>query len=226
MDMVGKLLCRASICAVGALMVLVPSAGAVVVTNDTAIAPGNSGATPSVSPVSVSGQSGTVASVRVALHQPGIDSPGEVDMLLVGPGGQRSIVISDACAAGSFSNATDLTIADGFASLLPNCGTGVTGGTYSPTDVDSGADEFPPGAPGPPYTASFATFVGTQPDGTWTLYTVDDSGGMLMFIGGGWSLDLGITPATTPAGQTPAKKKCKKAKKRAAAAKKKCKKRR
>ena len=227
--MVGKLVCSASLCVVGALVLLAPSAGAVVVTNSTAIGPGDAGANPSVSPVSVAGQSGTVASVRVVLHQPGIDSPGDVDMLLVGPAGQRSIVMSDACGSGSFSNAADLTLGDGFPQILDNCGMGVAGGTFGPTDVNTGADEFPPAAPAPPYSASFATFVGTQPNGTWTLYTVDDTAGALMFIGGGWSLDLGITPPSPPPAQTPTqsptkKKKCKKAKKRAAAAKK-CKKR-
>ena len=206
----GSMAARGLLAAVAGLLVAAPAAGAVTASNTTPIGPNDT--TPSVSPVTISGQAGTVSSVRVALEQPGIDAPGDVDMLLIGPGGQRGIVMSDACAGGSFSNAAPLAFATGAGALLDNCGTMVAGGTYGPTDVTSGgADSFPAPAPAGPYPTGFGAFTGSNPNGTWTLYTVDDeANGQLMFIGGGWTLDVGITP-TVPA---PApQKKCKKGKK-------------
>ena len=81
-----------------------------------------------------------------------------------------------------------------------------------------------------------ATFNGTDPNGTWKLFVIDDAthaapNTNIGKIYGGWGLDISTTgpppqsPAT-PATQNaaPAPKKCKKKGKKAEAAKKKCKK--
>ena len=197
--------------AIVVLLVMAPGAGAITASNTTAISPPDDGSSQSVSPVTISGQAGTVSSVRVVLELPGIDAPGDVDMLLVGPGGQSGIVMSDACGGGSFSNAGPLTFVTGVSTVPDNCGTGVVGATYGPTDVDLGPDTFLAPAPAGPYPTGFGAFAGASPNGTWTLYTIDDTPGMntAMFIGGGWTLDLGIAAAPAPA----PKKKCKKGKK-------------
>jgi hypothetical protein len=63
---------------------------------------------------------------------------------------------------------------------------------------------------------------GTNPNGNWSLYAVDDSYPDPVTINGGWTLDLTTTGAVAA---TPTKKKCKKKHKRSASvAKKRCKK--
>jgi hypothetical protein len=181
---------------------------------------------PYASTISVSGQVGTISSVRVTLMRLGGGEEEELDVLLVGPGGS-SMVVSDICSAGAFSydfTGETWTFDDNAPAAIPDaCTTRVASGTYRPTNYDT-SDSFP-GVPGP-YPLGLAAFAGTSPNGVWSLYAVDDSYPDPVTIDGGWSLEL-TTATATPA--TPAsKKKCKKKHKKrsASAAKKKCKKRR
>ena len=151
--------------AIAVLLVMAPGAGAITASNTTPISPPDDGSSQSVSPVTISGQAGTVSSVRVVLELPGIDAPGDVDMLLVGPGGQRGIVMSDACGGGSFSNAAPLAFVTGVATVPDNCGFLVVGGTYGPTDINFGPDTFLAPAPAGPYPTGFGAFTGRAPTG-------------------------------------------------------------
>jgi hypothetical protein len=198
-----------------ALLIASP-AGAVTFTNPSALAAPDLGQ--DAKSIPVSGQAGTVAKARVTLNDFSTMAPGDIDVLLVAPGGQRGLVMSDACNSGSFLNA-QLTFDDAAGSTIPAmCGMNSAGGTFLPTDV-APVDVFDPPAPGPPYPATLSTFVGAAPNGTWTLYLFDDAAGMntLAFGGGGWTLNLDITPpppvpAAAAATATTAKK-CKKGKK-------------
>src|SRR5206468_2152523 len=58
-------------------------------------------------------------------------------------------------------------------------------------------DPFPPGQhgevpPAPPYGTHLNVFQGTDPNGLWSLYVVDDALGDVGFIGDGWTLDISI----------------------------------
>jgi subtilisin-like proprotein convertase family protein len=78
---------------------------------------------------------------------------------------------------------------------------------------------FPSPAPPGPYGTSLAGFNGTNPNGAWSLYVVDNFEVDTGSIAGGWNLDVAAPPA--------AHKKCKKHKKKhsaESAKKKKCKK--
>ena len=68
-------------------------------------------------------------------------------------------------------------------------GATVVSGTFRPTNVGTG-DTFPAPAPAAPYGAALSDFNGTTPNGTWRLLVVDDAGGDLGSIGGGWSLSF------------------------------------
>ena len=48
-------------------------------------------------------------------------------------------------------------------------------GSYRPADYEPG-DPFPAPAPTPTGNVPFGTFNGTNPNGTWSLYVVDDRG--------------------------------------------------
>lgn len=151
-------------------------------------------ATPYPSTIQVAGLTGTVTKVVVTLHNFSHEAAGDVDILLAGPTGQKSILMSD--AGGTFG-VSDLALTfDATAPALPQQGP-LSSGTFAPRDYSTfSPDEFPAPAPAGPYTASLALFDGTNPNGAWSLYVVDD----LIFdegeIAGGWTLTL--TTETPP----------------------------
>ena len=154
-------------------------------------------ANPYPSNITVAGVTGTVSTVSVTLNGFNHTFPDDVDILLVGPGGQRFIIMSDAGGGADAVNA-NITLSDAATNLLPDS-TVITSGTFRPTNYGTG-DTFPAPAPAGPYaspapagTATFAsTFGGTQANGTWSLYVVDAFAGDVGTISGGWTLT--ITP--------------------------------
>ncbi|HEY6168161.1 MAG TPA: Calx-beta domain-containing protein, partial [Verrucomicrobiae bacterium] len=157
-------------------------------TNSTSIAIMDAAAAaPYPSTITVAGLPSSLSKVTVTLSNLGHAYPDDVDILLVGPGGQKVVLISDAGGGDSIAGVT-LTFDDAAASELPDA-MQITSGNYRPTDFDTG-DPFPAPAPSAPYSTSLSAFNGTDPNGTWSLYAADDSGGDDGTIAGGWSLAL------------------------------------
>jgi hypothetical protein len=157
----------------------------------------------------VDGQPGPVASLKLYIPDPetslqpgvvrGINHayPQDIDVLLVGPGGQKSIVMSDSCG---FLPSSGLMLALSDAATAPLPTGPCTSGTYKPTN-NVGADTFPAPAPPPPYTTGLSVFTGDPLNGRWEIWVVDDQvmdGGV---INGGWALEF--LPVTSCAGATP-----------------------
>ena len=137
----------------------------------------------------VSGVTGTVSKVTVTLNNLNHTFPDDLDLLLVGPGGQSVILMSDAGGSVDFVNTT-LTFDDSAALAVPDS-TQITSGTYRTANYGTaGADSFPAPAPPPPWGASLAIFNGIDPNGTWRLFVVDDAGSDVGSIAGGWSLAI------------------------------------
>ena len=157
--------------------------------------PGSGPGTPYPSTISVVGLGPSVTDVNVTLNDVNHEWPDDIDILLAGPQGQNLIIMSDAGGAPDIVN-VDLTFDDAAAVPLPD-GTQITSGTYQPTNIDSG-DPFPTPAPVPSGATQLATFNGTDPNGPWSLYVVDDLVADLGSIAGGWCLDI-----TTTGGQQP-----------------------
>src|SRR5262249_59378885 len=65
----------------------------------------------------------------------------------------------------------------------------ITSGTYRPVNVGA-TDAFPAPAPTPSGAGTLQAFAGTNPNGTWKLYVVDDQTGNAGSIAGGWSVDF------------------------------------
>jgi hypothetical protein len=178
---------------------------------------------PYPSTLSVSGEQETVVKARVTLSDINGGDESDLDVLLAGPGGS-TVLMSDICSTGGFVPSfihVNFTFDDDAAAPLPqSCSPGSTDtGTYKPTNYDT-SDNFPGIAP--PYPLGLANVRGTDPNGNWSLYAVDDSYPDPVTINGGWTLDL----TTTGSPATP-RKKCKKKHKRSAStAKKRCKKKR
>ncbi|HEX5044251.1 MAG TPA: hypothetical protein VFV75_15200 [Candidatus Polarisedimenticolaceae bacterium] len=114
--------------------------------------------------------------------------PDDIDMLLVGPAApsQNAIVLSDV-GGSTAASAVDLVLTDGAASSLPDAGPLVSG-TFQPTNIGTG-DTFPAPAPAPAGGSSLNVFTG-NPNGTWSLYVLDDLGGDLGSVSGGWCINI------------------------------------
>jgi subtilisin-like proprotein convertase family protein len=153
--------------------------------NDVGLNP--TAATPYPSTIVVAGL-GNITDVNVTISGFTHTFPDDVDMLLVGPGGQQATIWSDVGGGTDALNIT-VTMDDAAASVLPTAGPLVSG-TFQPTnDATSGADAaFPAPAPAATGTSALSVFNGTSPNGTWSLYIVDDADGDAGSIAGGWSL--------------------------------------
>ena len=152
-----------------------------------------SGATASaIKSLGVSGLVGRVKSVTTnfSLTHP---EPNDLDVLLVAPGGQTSMLMSDVGGTVPVSQ-VNLGFAPGASQQLPAQGP-LAGGTYRPTNV-SGGDAFPPTLPGP-HAADLGAFEGAAPNGTWVLFVQKDgaSGGTGTL--GHWSLTIETTIAAS-----------------------------
>ncbi len=108
-------------------------------------------ASPYPSNISVSGIVGTVTKVVVKLNGLNHTFPSDVDMLLVGPTGQKFTVLSDVIGGTDAVN-INYTLDDSAAALVPSTGTPVSG-TFRPTNYGIG-DLFPPPAPRCPLSIS------------------------------------------------------------------------
>jgi subtilisin-like proprotein convertase family protein len=155
-------------------------------------------ATPYPSQIMVSGL-GTITDVNVTLTGFNHTFPDDVDVLLVGPGGQSVILMSD---AGQSDDAVDLTFTfDDEAAALLSEGGALASGSYQPSnfsespgtfcnDPGQGTDTYAAPAPAGPYGSTLAAFDGANANGTWSLYVVDDCEFQVGSISGGWSLDI------------------------------------
>jgi large repetitive protein len=155
-------------------------------------------ASPYPSPISVSGVGAQLLSISVTLSNFSHFYPADVDVLLVGPQGQNVLLMSD---VGTFLPVTglNLTFNNTAGTSLPSASQ-LTSGTYAPTNFDpvGDVDGFSPPAPlVGPYGSSFTPLLGTNPNGTWSLYVIDDVAGNDGQFAGGWSLT--ITASGAPA---------------------------
>jgi extracellular elastinolytic metalloproteinase len=130
----------------------------------------NAAAAPYPATVSVSGLTGTVQNLAVRLNGVSHAFASDLEVVLVGPAGQRVRLWSDTGGGTVLANAV-ITFRDG----APAMTTGViASGTYSPTDLSPIGEGMPAPAPAPPYASALSVFNGTDPSGTWSLYVADD----------------------------------------------------
>ena len=164
-------------------------------------------ADPSPSTITVSGLDTKISDVNVELEGLSHSLPEDIDILLEGPGGQRVLLTSDAGGGNPGVSDVDLTFDDSAAQQLPVFpAPGPVTSSYRPTNID-GADSFAipycnpgPGGVSPQANCLKQAFNGTDPNGTWSLYVVDDAIGDDGQLARGWSLDITtdvVAPETT-----------------------------
>lgn len=155
--------------------------------------------TPYPSNIFITGASTTLSKVVATLKNVTHSFPDDIDVLLVGPGGQNLVLVSD---AGTVTTNVTVNFDDAAAGQLAQAAAwGAPGSTVSskPVDYDPAAqvDAFPAPAPSPSAATTLATFTAANPNGTWRLYVVSDGAPDTGNIAGGWCLTLTTPPDTS-----------------------------
>ena len=153
---------------------------------------------PYPSEVTVSG-AGAVTDVNLNLDGLTSGYLPDLDLMLGGPRGQQAMVLSDAGGQSPVDD-VDLTLDDEAAQHLPASGAWYSG-PFQPTDIDEVGmpDSMPAPAPAPDGNAALSVFDGTDPNGVWRLFAVDDWQGDLTELDG-WSLDIESDDSASPSG--------------------------
>lgn len=149
--------------------------------------PASGAATPYPSSITVSGLTGQLVKVTVTLIDLSHGHAPDLDILLVGPGGQTVLLLSDCCHPAPISRMTP--VFDDLGRRL-TAGTSVSSGAMKPVNLEPHTDTFPAPAPPGPYGGRLSVFNGTDPNGTWRLFVHDDQPEHEGSIAGGWSLTL------------------------------------
>lgn len=168
----------------------------------------NAAATPYPSDVIVAGLTGN-KTIKLNLNGLTHTYPDDIDILLVGPGGQKFMAMSDLGGSGDVTN-INLTLHDGATSILPAAQ--LTSGEFKPGNEDTTSDVMPAPAPAGPYSspapAGSATFAsvfgssGAAMNGTWSLYVRDDAATDFGLLTGGWSLTFEANDYSCAVGPT------------------------
>jgi len=153
-------------------------------------------AEPYPSQIVVSGVGTSLTGLTVTLRSVGHTFPADLDIALVGPTGAAIVLQSD-CGGSAAMGKVTYTFSDSGMTLPPAAG-GIAAGSYRPGDCEPGK-EFAALQAGPPVsTGGVATlgkvYGGTNPNGTWNLFVVDDSSGDSGIIQDGWSITIESTP--------------------------------
>ena len=156
-------------------------------------------ASPYPSAIVVPTTAGTVTKVTVTIYGLTHARQNDLDILLVGPLGQKALLMSDIGGGVSVAN-VNVTFDDAAGVFLPTSAVAITTGTYRPTDSGGNSDAFSAPAPAAPYDLTLSVFNGTIPTGTWSLYVMDDRALNTGSISGGWRLSLQTTapPVAAP----------------------------
>lgn len=157
----------------------------------------NNTAAPYPSTISVSNVAGTITKVTVTLNEFRHSFPDDVDILLVGPGGQNVVLLSDAGTGGDNTPAeleNGRFVFDDAGTLPPDNAALPETGTFRPSNFE-GSETFTAPAPAGPYGSALSVFNGTVANGTWSLYVVDDASPDAGSIGS-WTLTFTTTAPT------------------------------
>ncbi|MBP9663071.1 MAG: choice-of-anchor J domain-containing protein, partial [Pyrinomonadaceae bacterium] len=161
-------------------------------------------------PITVAGGPLQIGAMRVTLYDLEHVFPDHLDVLLVGPGGQKYVLMGDAGGAIAIpsNNTVTLSLRDAGPGVLPNSGP-LTTGNFEPTNWETPVTNFPGAAPAGPYNEPgstvggtgtqtlFGNFGMTNANGVWNLYVRDDAGVPLAnpeavtgCFNGGWGIEF------------------------------------
>jgi subtilisin-like proprotein convertase family protein len=142
------------------------------------------------SAIAVAGMSGNITRVSVTLNRLTHSRPSDLNVLLVGPGGQQVVLMTGAGGTEDLERTT-IGFMDTAAARLPLRGQ-IKTGSYKPTSYDQ-SYRFPSPAPAGPYATALSAFNNTAANGAWKLYIMDDTTGASGYLAEGWSLNITTT---------------------------------
>jgi subtilisin-like proprotein convertase family protein len=153
----------------------------------------SSPANPFPSNINVTGATASITTLTVTLINMSHTWPSDVDIVLRSPAGTNFTIMSDMGGSADIVNTT-IVLDDAAAQPVP---VGfIASGSYRPTDAFADIYGTIPGpilysaAAG---TATFTTaFAGQNANGIWSLYVLDDAGGDIGSIQGGWSITFAV----------------------------------
>lgn len=148
-------------------------------------------ATPYPSSISVSGLGGLITDVNVRVENIGHTFPDDIDMMIVSPAGDSTILMSDACGSDDMED-FDYNFDDEAPALMNDSS---LCGPINTKPTNYGAGDTWPGSGFTPTTADLSRFDGENPNGSWLLYVYDDLGGFTGDIELGWSITITTGPA-------------------------------
>lgn len=144
-------------------------------------------AEPYPSPIQVSGLTGAIQKVTVIFHSLSHTFPEDISAMLVGPNGQDTILMSSAGSGIDIENVT-ITFDDDATDQLPE-NDQIISEVYQPTNYGVFAP-FPPPANQPSGNTNLSSYNGTDPNGTWNLYIIDQFPVDVGTMAGGWTLSI------------------------------------
>jgi subtilisin-like proprotein convertase family protein len=155
--------------------------------------PDSGNGNPYPSTIVVSGPvGGAITDVNVVLDQVSHTFPDDLDVLVVSPIGDTVVVMSDACGDADVANFI-WRFDDEAAAPLPDAGPCFPINNQ-PTNIDNGVDTWGAPAPAGPHGSVLSDFDQENPNGTWSLFVVDDAAGDSGSIASGWTLELTLEP--------------------------------
>jgi subtilisin-like proprotein convertase family protein len=158
------------------------------------------------STITASGLLGTIVDVEVTLTGLSHALPSDLDLLLVGPGEQHVMLLSDIGQVPGDNSVSNLTLTFDDQATAAALAPPLVAGTFQPTNLpDQGfVDPLPALAPAGPHGTNLSVFSGTDPNGTWSLFIVDDRAEYTGTLAGGWILTLTTADTTAPTVTVPA----------------------
>ena len=143
----------------------------------------NNTALPYPSTIAVSGVSTPVTKLTVTLNSFSHTYPNDIDVLLVGAGGQ-TVKLAGGAGGSDVVSSSVITFDDEASTIIPSSG-GIPTGTYRPADY-SGRNLTTP-APSGPYGTT-VNALAANPNGNWSLYIRDFAPVDTGSVSGGWTL--------------------------------------
>jgi len=141
------------------------------------------------STITVTGLPAETLDVNIRLFGFQHTNPTDVDIMVVGPTGARAIILSDVGGGSDLvSPGINLTLDDEASSSLSTSAK-LTAGSFKPTNEGAG-DTFPKTTTTARTVLPLGIFDGTDPNGVWKLYVVDDRADFKGTIERGWEVEV------------------------------------
>ncbi|HEX8876948.1 MAG TPA: hypothetical protein VF777_09385 [Phycisphaerales bacterium] len=138
------------------------------------------------STIAVTGGPAKIQDITVTLTNMQHLVPSDFNVLLVGPQGQK-VLLMRGCGGNQAISLTTINFNQSATASLTSGGK-ILPGTYKPTQFGPAA--LPSPAPGLPYDTSLAVFTGTNANGAWTLYVWDSNNDAAGGAINGWQLSF------------------------------------